>query len=224
MSFAEKIKEDIKSTATAFANRVFIKLFASIIFGCVGLIAIAMNKIFGISSGISIMIVTISTLCIYIVYKIVRFSTTKRERIENQTLWDKLGISEEMRLTLADIVQKAFIVIFIVVLFAVSMAFVSFATPLIITAIFVIVLISYKYGLHIKLYNFIILKIKVRKETKYAYTFKESDNTVCNNCAALISKSDSVCFNCGAVQKKSKAFVLFLLFVIVIFAIIVCVF
>jgi hypothetical protein len=217
VSLKKTIQERIEFAALSVSRGLFLRLVAAVSFACIGLVAILLNKVFGIDAGRSIIIADISAACIYIAYKIVKFSTAKKEKIENQTLWDKLGISQEMRSELMDYATRFIVVILVLasyaILIKILIKFFSAYQSLVISMIIMIAVpICYKFNLHIKLYRFI------NRNSKH-----QTAVIVCKNCATLISKSDSVCFNCGTKVKKSKAPML-LLSAIVGFAIFIYVF
>ncbi|MDR2081727.1 MAG: zinc ribbon domain-containing protein [Campylobacteraceae bacterium] len=189
-------------------------IFIKVVIGIAVLIAIFIKIVFGIDIGHSIMISCVLILTVYIIYKTVKY--VKREKIENQTIWDKMGISEEMRFTL----QRYFLAGFLPIFYMFLLIRFDVKKGTVLMAVFIAVLICLNYKLHAKLYNFIASKIKSAKKEKYAYALRKYADTVCKNCGALISKKDRVCFNCGAkADKKSKTPIII---AILIIAAVVC--
>jgi hypothetical protein len=218
VSLKKTIQEGIESIILSVSRSLFKNLVAIISFACIGLVPTLLNKVFDIDAGNTIIIATISAACIYIAYKIVKFSTAKKEKIENQTLWDELEISQEIRHELIEYITSFLVVLLLLVLYIILIKilfqfFTAHQSLIISTIIVVSIPICYKFNLHIKLYQFI------NRNSKH-----QTAVIVCKNCATLISKSDSVCFNCGTKVKKSKAPIFFLSAIVVGFAIFIYIF
>ncbi|MDR2342304.1 MAG: hypothetical protein LBD84_04625 [Campylobacteraceae bacterium] len=219
MSIKNKLKDSVNSIVKTVAYDIFTKAVIGIVFALIGIISLFCKNIFDINNGNSLIISCVLTLSIYIIYKIAKRIKNKQEKIENQTLWDKMGISKEMRLTLIGIAQRCFLIGFFII-YSLSIMYFGIERAVILLVIFVAILICCKYKLHVKLYDLTASKIKSHNKAKYAYAFRNDANIVCKNCGTLISRKDKICFNCGLkVNKKSKTLLilLFLIFIAAVF-------
>jgi hypothetical protein len=200
---------DIKKTSQIVFSRMLNKALICFIIMLVGFTSSLLADIFEIDIGISVIISTISMLTIYTVYKVVKLLISKRKSEEKQTLWEKMGISEEMRDYLIGITMRLSLVALGIVLSILLSNFFDVVRSLIISAVTVVIIIPicYKYKLHIRFYKLITSKIKNKKNRELmpkSFPQNSSTDTVCKNCAALLDKNIFCCPNCGTTIKRNN--------------------
>ncbi|MDR2790813.1 MAG: zinc ribbon domain-containing protein [Campylobacteraceae bacterium] len=214
MSVKNSLKNGVNSVVKTAAHAILIKIIIGGVLLLTVSAALILKNIFDIETGIALIISCIFILTVYIVYKIVKRAKNRPEKVENPTLWDKMGISAATRFTFVNMAQKLLLVfmpicyLFLLVRFGVEKG-------TILMVVFIAVLICLNYKLHVKLYE----RIRLQNRAKYAYALRENADTVCKNCGALISRNDKICFNCGAkTEQKGKTTIIIAVLIIVVIA------